>query len=88
MYCPQPAFPMLALGQKHEVSYLPRLHMQWGTIWQQTGVDTRHTIGAKSTFEIFCVVGSQPKFALVDMFSHAFCKNRRNVGKQSTFPTT
>jgi len=42
----------------------------------------------KSTFEIFCVVVAQPKFALVDTFSHASCKNRRNVCKQSTFPTT
>ena len=45
-------------------------------------------ISAKSTFEIPCVVGPQPKFALVDTFSHASCENRRNVGNQSTFPTT
>ena len=45
-------------------------------------------ISAESTFEISFAVGPQPKFALVDTFSHASCKNRQNVGKQSTFPTT
>lgn len=48
----------------------------------------QRAISAKSTFEIPCVVGLQPKFALVDTFSHASCENRQNVGNQSTFPTT
>lgn len=43
---------------------------------------------AKSMFEIFCLVGSQPGFALVDTFSHASCKNRQNTSKEGTFPTT
>jgi hypothetical protein len=47
----------------------------------------QHKNSAESTFEISCTVGPQPKFALVDTFSHASCKNRRNVGKQSVFPT-
>ena len=42
----------------------------------------------KSTSEIPHVVGLQPKFALVDTFSHASFENRQNVGKQSTFPTS
>jgi len=46
-----------------------------------------HKFDAKSTFEIFCVVGSQPNFALVDTFSHASRENRRYLSKQSTFPT-
>jgi hypothetical protein len=44
--------------------------------------------GVKSTFENFRTVEAQPKFALVDTFSHASCENRQNVGKQCTFPTT
>jgi hypothetical protein len=59
------------------------------TMCPQEGIaDIQHSIITKSTFEISCTVGTQPKFALVDTFSHASCKNRRNVGKQNTFPTT
>jgi hypothetical protein len=68
--------------------YPPRYHMQHSTMWLQRAVGMKHTFCAKSTFEIFLVVGTQPKLALVDTFSHASCKNRQNAGKRSTFPTT
>jgi hypothetical protein len=63
-------------------------HVQHSTIQPQRGVRIWWTFVAKSAFEIFSVVGTQPKFALVDTFSHASRKNRQNVCKRSTFPTT
>ena len=62
--------------------------MQHNTMWPQRVVDIWYKFSTKSTFEILCVVGTQPNFALVDTFSHASCKNRRNVGKHSAFPIT
>jgi hypothetical protein len=56
-------------------------------MWQQRGMEMLVGFGAKSTLEIFCSVGAQPNFALVDTFSHASRENRQNVSKQSTFPT-
>lgn len=66
----------------------PGWQTEGGTIWQQRGVSTQCAFGAESTFEIFCTVGTQPKFALVDTFGHASSENRQNAGKESTFPTT
>jgi hypothetical protein len=79
---------MHAFDQVHKPPQPPRQHMSYSSMCPQGTVDIQCIIRTKSTFEICCTVGSQPKFALVDTFSHASCKNRRNVGKQSTFPTT
>jgi len=57
-------------------------------MWPQRVVGVQHAFGAESTFEIFCAVGTQPKIALVDTFSHASCENHQNVGKQSSIPNT
>ena len=62
--------------------------MGHNNVWPQRVVGMQYTFGTKSMFEIFCVVGTWPKIALVDMFSHASRKNRQNVCKQSIFPTT
>ncbi len=83
-YTPPKQLPMHALDQTHE----PPSTMSHSSMCPQDTMNVQSKINTKSTFEISCTVGTQPKFALVDMFSHASCKNRQNVGKQSTFPTT
>ena len=78
----------LGLDLTHEPSHPPRAAHSAQKHFSQGSVNMWCDKCTKSTFEIFRTVGPQPKSALVDTFSHASCKNRRKVGKQSTFPTT
>jgi hypothetical protein len=78
----------LGLDQTYEPPHPPRQHTVHRNMFSQGFVNIWCDKCTKSTFEIFRTVGPQPKSALVDTFSHASCKNRRKVGKQSTFPTT
>jgi hypothetical protein len=80
--------PIHGLGQTHEPPHLQRQHISCSTVCPQNIMNIWCAIGAKSAFEIPCIVGLQPKFALVDTFSHASCENGRNVGNQSAFPIT
>ena len=92
LYAPLKQLPMHISDQTHKVlpstqtaqiiqSHVSRRRCDYAAhIWWSP-----HLV--KSTFEMSCTVGAQPKFALVDMFSHASCKNRQNVGNQSAFPT-
>src|SRR5579872_5301396 len=73
---------------EHCPSHSLRWHMQHSTMLAERAGNTWCAFCAKSTFEIFSAVGAQPKFALVDTFSHASCKNRRNGSNQGTIPTT
>jgi len=71
----------LSIGLSTQPSQPFRWDVQHGTMEPQIGVRIWWTFVAKSTFEIFPVVGTQPKFALVDTFSHASRENRQSVGK-------